>query len=80
VADRGHDERQLQPDRQIAQLNIVGKRHRRIVEGGVLLEMVARLAGRARLRDKLLVMTEIELAPAGSLPRSEYKSKLVEKV
>jgi phenylacetate-CoA ligase len=35
---------------------------------------------RARLRDKLLVTTEIELAPAGSLPRSEYKSKLVEKV
>ena len=34
---------------------------------------------RARLRDKLLVTTEIELAPAGSLPRSEYKSKLVEK-
>jgi phenylacetate-CoA ligase len=35
---------------------------------------------RARLRDKLLVTTEIELAPAGSLPRSAYKSKLVEKV
>jgi phenylacetate-CoA ligase len=35
---------------------------------------------RARLRDKLLVTTEIELAPAGSLPRSEYKSRLVEKV
>jgi phenylacetate-CoA ligase len=34
---------------------------------------------RARVRDKLLVTTEIELAPAGSLPRSEYKSKLVEK-
>ena len=34
---------------------------------------------RARLRDKLLVTTEIELAPAGALPRSEYKSKLVEK-
>ena len=34
---------------------------------------------RARLRDKLLVATEIELAPAGALPRSEYKSKLVEK-
>ena len=33
---------------------------------------------RVRLRDKLLVATEIELAPAGSLPRSEYKSKLVE--
>ncbi len=34
---------------------------------------------RERLRDKLLVTTEIELAPAGALPRSEYKSKLVEK-
>ena len=34
---------------------------------------------RARLRDKLLVTTEIELAPPGALPRSEYKSKLVEK-
>jgi phenylacetate-CoA ligase len=35
---------------------------------------------RARLRDKLLVATQIELIPAGGLPRSEYKSKLVEKV
>ena len=34
---------------------------------------------RARVREKLLVTTEIELAPAGSLPRSEYKSTLVEK-
>ncbi len=34
---------------------------------------------RARLREKLLVTTEIELTPAGGLPRSEYKSKLVEK-
>ena len=34
---------------------------------------------RARLRDKLLVTTEIELAPPGALPRSEYKSKLIEK-
>jgi phenylacetate-CoA ligase len=34
---------------------------------------------RARLRDRLIVTTEIELVPAGSLPRSEYKSKLVEK-
>jgi phenylacetate-CoA ligase len=33
---------------------------------------------RARLRDKLVVTTAIELMPAGSLPRSEYKSKLVE--
>jgi phenylacetate-CoA ligase len=34
---------------------------------------------RGRLREKLLVTTEIELLPAGSLPRSEYKSQLVEK-
>ena len=34
---------------------------------------------RSRLRDKLVLTTEIELTPAGSLPRSEYKSKLVEK-
>ena len=34
---------------------------------------------RARLRDKLVVTTEIELTAPGSLPRSEYKSKLVEK-
>jgi phenylacetate-CoA ligase len=32
-----------------------------------------------RLRDKLIVTTQIALAPEGSLPRSEYKSKLVEK-
>ncbi len=34
---------------------------------------------RARLREKLVVTTEIGIVPAGSLPRSEYKSKLVEK-
>ena len=34
---------------------------------------------RARVREKLLVATEIELLPPGSLPRSEYKSKLVVK-
>jgi phenylacetate-CoA ligase len=34
---------------------------------------------RARVREALMVTTEIELVPAGSLPRSEYKSKLVEK-
>src|SRR5271169_6256983 len=28
---------------------------------------------RTRLRDKLVVTTDVELAPAGSLPRSEYK-------
>ncbi len=34
---------------------------------------------RARLREALLVTTEIAVVPSGSLPRSEYKSKLVEK-
>jgi phenylacetate-CoA ligase len=34
---------------------------------------------RARIRDTLVVSTHIELTAAGSLPRSEYKSKLVEK-
>jgi phenylacetate-CoA ligase len=33
----------------------------------------------AQIRAALLVTTEIELIPAGSLPRSEYKSKLVER-
>ena len=32
-----------------------------------------------RLREALLVRTAIELVPAGSLERSEYKSKLVER-
>jgi phenylacetate-CoA ligase len=39
---------------------------------GDLAERIAR-----RIREKLLVTTEIELAPAGALPRSAYKSKLV---
>jgi phenylacetate-CoA ligase len=34
---------------------------------------------RARVREALLVSTEIELVAAGGLPRSEYKSKLVER-
>jgi len=40
----------------------------------------ADLAGqiRSRIRDALLVNTEIGLTPYGSLPRSEYKSKLVD--
>jgi phenylacetate-CoA ligase len=33
---------------------------------------------RERLRGVLLVQTEVELVPWGSLQRSEYKSKLVE--
>ena len=35
---------------------------------------------RARIRDKLVVTTQITLAPAGALPRSEYKSRLIEKI
>ncbi|HEX7074496.1 MAG TPA: AMP-binding protein [Hyphomicrobiaceae bacterium] len=33
---------------------------------------------RQRLRDKLIVTTDIKLVPQGSLPRSEYKSRLVD--
>jgi phenylacetate-CoA ligase len=33
---------------------------------------------RARLRDVLVVQTRVDLLPWGSLPRSEYKSRLVE--
>lgn len=33
---------------------------------------------RQRLREKLIVTTEIVLVPPSSLPRSEYKSKLVD--
>ncbi|MDR3493200.1 MAG: AMP-binding protein [Ancalomicrobiaceae bacterium] len=44
-------------------------------------EGVAGLAERirARIRERLLVTTDVQLVAAGSLPRSEYKSKLVEK-
>jgi phenylacetate-CoA ligase len=34
---------------------------------------------RARLRDVLVVQTRIELVPFGTLPRSDYKSRLVER-
>ena len=34
---------------------------------------------RARLRSVLVVQTHVDLVPFGSLPRSEYKSKLVER-
>jgi phenylacetate-CoA ligase len=34
---------------------------------------------RERLRSVLVVHTEVELVPWGSLPRSEYKSILVER-
>jgi phenylacetate-CoA ligase len=33
---------------------------------------------RAKLRDALVVQTRIELVPWGTVPRSEYKSKLVD--
>ena len=33
---------------------------------------------RERLRNVLVVQTSVELVPSGSLPRSDYKSKLVE--
>jgi phenylacetate-CoA ligase len=33
---------------------------------------------RQRIRDKLVVTTQIELVPWGTLPRSDYKSKLVD--
>ncbi|MHA3977015.1 hypothetical protein ACW9UR_04955 [Halovulum sp. GXIMD14794] len=33
---------------------------------------------RQRLREDLIVTTEIELVPFGTLPRSDYKSKLVD--
>ncbi|MGI1664228.1 phenylacetate--CoA ligase family protein [Palleronia sp. KMU-117] len=33
---------------------------------------------RQRIRDKLVVTTDIELVPWGTLPRSDYKSKLVD--
>jgi phenylacetate-CoA ligase len=34
---------------------------------------------RERLRDRLVVQTSIELAPWGSMQRSEYKSQFVER-
>jgi phenylacetate-CoA ligase len=33
---------------------------------------------RQRLRDELIVTTEIELVPFGTLPRTDYKTKLVD--
>jgi phenylacetate-CoA ligase len=51
------------------------------VELAVGEEPDAALAGtiRERLRDVLVVQTEVELVPFGSLGRSEYKSKLIER-
>ena len=39
-------ERQLQSPRELAELKIVGERHHRVMESGVLLEIVARLTTR----------------------------------
>jgi phenylacetate-CoA ligase len=44
------------------------------VSGNVLVESI-----RARLREVLVVQVHVELVPWGSLERSEYKSKLVER-
>ncbi len=51
-----------------------------MVEAGEVAEPSADLAERirARIREALLVATEIALQPFGTLPRSDYKSKLVD--
>ena len=51
------------------------------VELGPAVSPDAALAGaiRDRLREVLVVRTEIDLVAPGSLPRSEYKSTLVER-
>jgi phenylacetate-CoA ligase len=41
-------------------------------------EELARAIGK-RLREVLVVQTHVELVAPGSLPRSEYKSRLVER-
>ena len=46
--------------------------------GGRPADELARAIGE-RLREVLIVQTEVELVAPGSLPRSEYKSKLVER-
>jgi phenylacetate-CoA ligase len=49
-----------------------------LAEGGQATpELAERI--RTRIRETLLVTTDIELAPWGTLPRSEYKSKLVDR-
>ena len=48
-----------------------------VVEGEGGPDLAARLT--RRIRDKLLVTTAVTLVPFGALPRSEYKSKLVDK-
>ena len=65
IADLGHDERQLQPRRELAQLKIVGERHHRVMEGGVLLEILAWVPGRVGV-DRLGRGDEAR-APLGSV-------------
>jgi phenylacetate-CoA ligase len=45
-----------------------------VIDDGALAEAISE-----RLRDVLVVRTRVELVPWGSLRRSEYKSKLVER-
>ena len=49
-----------------------------LAEGGTADDSLAELI-RERLREALVVQTQVELAPWGSLQRSEYKSRLVER-
>ena len=51
-----------------------------MVETGEATRAAADLAERIhrRIREALLVNTEIALVPFGTLPRSDYKSKLVD--
>ena len=49
-----------------------------LAEGGTADDSLAALI-LARLREALVVQTQVELVPWGSLQRSEYKSRLVER-
>ena len=46
---------------------------------GVVMVVALADAIRARVRDALVVQASIELVPFGTLARSEYKSKLVDR-
>ena len=46
------------------------------VEGDAGPDLAAQI--RSAIRTKLVVTTAVELVPYGTLPRSEYKSKLVD--
>ena len=55
--------------------HVAGERVERVVSlGRALADSI-----RGRLRNVLLVQTRVDLVPWGSLRRSEYKSKLVER-